>query len=52
MPLLAYPKCCWRDARDQNDSGIVSPLGRVSAAGKKLLRMINELLDLAENRVR
>lgn len=46
--VIGITEMVLEDERDKPDSEICPPLERISAAGKKLLRMINELLDLAK----
>ncbi len=46
--VIGITEMLLEDARDKSDSEIYTPLERISGAGRKLLRMINELLDLAK----
>lgn len=46
--ILGITEMLQEDANEADQSELIEPLGRVSRAGKHLLKLINEVLDLAK----
>jgi adenylate cyclase len=46
--ILGITEMLQEDAKEADQSELVEPLGRVSRAGKHLLKLINEVLDLSK----
>ena len=45
--ILLYSELATEDARERGDSGLVTDLGKIQGAGRHLLTMIDDVLDLA-----
>ena len=46
--IIGYSEILMEDARDNNDSSVVSDLSKILKSGKHLLSLINEVLDLSK----